>query len=81
MFQTVVELTERQDKALKMLAGTYRVTVEDLIRRSIDKFIESTPLDMAERRRRALSIVGRYHSGIGDLSIEHDKYLGDSYAE
>ena len=37
--------------------------------------------DMAELRRRALAAAGRFESGVPDLSIEHDRYLGDAPAE
>lgn len=36
--------------------------------------------DKAERRRRALAAVGRFRSGVADLSTEHDKYLEEAYA-
>lgn len=32
------------------------------------------------RRRRALSIVGAFSSGVDDLSVNHDKYLAEAYA-
>jgi Arc/MetJ-type ribon-helix-helix transcriptional regulator len=36
--------------------------------------------DKGERRRRALAAVGRFRSGVTDLSTAHDKYLEDAYA-
>ena len=36
--------------------------------------------DKAERRRRALAAIGRFRSGVTDLSTEHDKYLDEAYA-
>ena len=36
--------------------------------------------DREERRRRALSIVGAFSSGVDDLSINHDQYLAEAYA-
>ena len=35
--------------------------------------------DPAERRQRALAAAGRFHSGLQDLSGDHDKYLDDAY--
>lgn len=37
--------------------------------------------DIAERRQRAMAAAGRFESGVPDLSIEHDRYLGDAPAE
>lgn len=65
----------RHERKSKILEAGYQLTIQDLIRRRIDKLIKETPVDMAERRRRALSIVGRYRSGLRELSIEHDEYL------
>ncbi len=33
-----------------------------------------------ERKRRALSVIGQYTSGVDDLALEHDRYLEESYA-
>lgn len=35
--------------------------------------------DKAERRKRALAVVGRFRSDVTDLSTEHDKYLDEAY--
>jgi len=37
--------------------------------------------DIAERRQRAIAAAGRFESGVPDLSLEHDRYLGDAPAE
>jgi predicted DNA-binding protein len=44
------------------------------------KEISSDFIDPDERRRRALAAAGRFRSGISDISINHDKYLEDSYS-
>jgi hypothetical protein len=36
--------------------------------------------DPAERRRRAIAAAGRFHSGIADLSSDHDRYLDEAFA-
>ncbi len=40
----------------------------------------STSIDREERRRRALSIIGAFSSDVDDLSVNHDKYLAEAYA-
>lgn len=37
--------------------------------------------DIEERRRRAIAAAGRFHSGVVDLSSDHDRYLAEDYAE
>jgi len=52
---------------IKEEAGEYR------------KEIPSDFIDQDERRRRALAAAGRFRSGKSDISINHDKYLEESY--
>jgi len=35
--------------------------------------------DEDERRRRALAVVGKYRSGLSDVSRRHDEYLSDAF--
>jgi hypothetical protein len=36
--------------------------------------------DISELRRRAIAAAGRFRSDVGDLSVNHDKYLEGDYA-
>jgi hypothetical protein len=36
---------------------------------------------LTERRRRAIAAAGRFRSGAADLSSNHDRYLGEAFAE
>lgn len=45
------------------------------------KEIPTDLVDLKERRRRAIAAAGRFRSGIPDLSLKHDEYLGKAYAE
>ncbi len=40
----------------------------------------SDGIDREELRRRALSVVGAFSSDVDDLSVNHDKYLAEAYA-
>ncbi|MDO9288270.1 MAG: hypothetical protein Q7T83_05720, partial [Thermodesulfovibrionales bacterium] len=56
------------------------LSVAELIRQSVDNMIKSASfVDIEERRRRALAAVGRFSSGLRDLSREHDKYLAEAF--
>jgi hypothetical protein len=82
MIRTQIQLTEEQSRALKSLAARRGVPVAELIRQSVDSFIRSSAgLDDQERRRRAIAAAGKFHSGKGDVAVNHDDYLTEAYAE
>ncbi|MBN2169634.1 MAG: ribbon-helix-helix domain-containing protein [Actinobacteria bacterium] len=79
MIRTQVQLTEEQFEKLKNLAEHKKVSMAELIRQGVDRVLNSSvSLDDEERRRRALDIAGRFHSGKHDVSAEHDKYLSEA---
>jgi hypothetical protein len=47
--------------------------------------VAETPTETAihnqERKQRAIAAAGRFHSGLADLSVEHDRYLPEAYRE
>ena len=85
MKRTVVQLTEEQHRILKELAAEYHVSMSEMVRRSVDALAHNKPRARSreEIRRRALSWVGIAHDkdGMTDLSVNHDKYLEEIYAE
>ena len=82
MVRTQIQLTEDQSKTLKKMAREKNVAMAELIRRGVDMYIRAQEgLTLAERRQRALSIVGKFSSGVPDLGANHDKYLAEIYAE
>lgn len=81
MVRTQIQLTEEQCHRLKAIAANEGVSLAEMIRRSIDQFVRTrSQISQAEKRKRALAVVGRYASGDGDVSIEHDRYLAEIYA-
>ena len=82
MVRTQIQLTEDQARALKKIAQSRHLSVAELIRKAVDTVIKSSAIvDEADRRRRALEIVGRFGSGKRDISKEHDFYLADAYTK
>jgi hypothetical protein len=81
MVRTQIQLTEKQSRNLKRLAEKDNVSVAELIRRSVDDYIAArTELSLEEKKRRALSVMGQFESGLPDLGANHDKYLADAFA-
>lgn len=81
MVRTQVQLTHEQSVLLKAAAAEENVSMAELIRRSVDLFLERRQQrDEAELKRRALSVVGKYSSDAANVSVNHDAYLADAYA-
>jgi hypothetical protein len=82
MVRTQIQLTEEQTAQLKELAAHEGLSVAEIIRRSVDLYVRSRPfVNLDERKRNALSVVGKYSSGLTDISENHDAYLAETYAE
>jgi hypothetical protein len=80
MVRTQIQLTEDQAKALKKIARSRHLSVAEVIRKAIDAIIKSSSvIDIEERHKRAMEIVGRFGSGKRDISKKHDLYLTEAY--
>jgi hypothetical protein len=75
-------LTEEQVKALKKIALSRHLSIAELIRQAVDTVIRTnTTVDIEERRKRAIDIVGRFSSGKRDISRKHDTYLVEAFGK
>jgi predicted transcriptional regulator len=82
LIRAQIQLTDEQMRALKALAAARRTSVAKLIRQSVDELLRHAGgIDAADRRRRAIAAAGRFHSGQGDISTNHDDYLTEAYLE
>lgn len=76
MVRTQVQLMEEQAQRLKALAQEEGVSLAELVRRAVEAYLqEKANGGFAERAQRALAAVGRFASGLKDVSQEHDRYL------
>jgi post-segregation antitoxin (ccd killing protein) len=73
--RTQIQLTAEQAADLKRLAAARSVSMAAVIRDAVDAHLarERGP-SWEERVERALSHVGRFHSGLDDLAENHDEY-------
>jgi hypothetical protein len=69
-----IYLKPAQDQALRALAEREGVSLAELIRRSIDKYLAELPPEDDP----AMDLIGLGQSGRGDLSTNHDRYLAES---
>lgn len=82
MVRTQIQLTEEQVKALKKIALSRRLSIAEIIRQAVDTVIRTnTVVDIEERRKRAIDIVGRFSSGKRDISRKHDTYLIEAFGK
>ncbi len=84
MIRTQIQLTEEQHKFLKEKAAEYNVSMAELVRRGVDLLTEQeTKPSREELKRRALSVVGIASDvdGATEVSVNHDQYLAEIYAE
>jgi hypothetical protein len=82
MFRTQIQLTEEQARELRMLAHQSDLPIAELIRRAIDDLLaKSGHMSSHERKRRLMSIAGKYDSGLTDVARRHDDYLDEIYGQ
>jgi hypothetical protein len=80
MVRTQIQLTEDQAKALKKIAQSRHLSVAEIIRKAVDTVIKSSSvIDIEERQKKAMEIVGKFGSGKRDISKKHDLHLTEAY--
>ncbi|MBI5308896.1 MAG: ribbon-helix-helix protein, CopG family [Planctomycetes bacterium] len=82
MVRTQIQLTEEQVKSLKRIALSRHLSIAEIIRQAVDTVIRTNTLvDIEERRKRAIDVVGRFSSGKHDISRKHDTYLAEAFGK
>jgi len=80
MSQRDVVLDEEQAVELHRLAAEQGIEVADLVKEAVARWLRETHgVSYEERKRRALAALGRFSSGLHDISGEHDRYLEEAY--
>jgi hypothetical protein len=82
MVRTQIQLTEAQVAGLKQLAGQRQLSIAEIIRQAVDQVLQDAGAaqgNWEEKKRRALSVVGKFQSGLSDISEHHDAYLDEAY--
>ena len=81
MVRTQIQITAEQSRRLKQTAARRNVSIAQLIRQGIELVLagemEPSPED---RVARAKGVVGRFRSGLHDVSRRHDEYLDSAYS-
>lgn len=79
MVRTQIQLTEAQAKSLKRLAATSGKSMAQLVRLSVEAWLQRPRLeaDEADVGRRARAAAGRFRSKFKDVSRRHDRHLAE----
>jgi len=76
VIRTQIQLTEAQVQALKLLAGKERLSMAEIIRVSIDRFLRQEAQTANEAQIvMAREAAGKYGCGLADLAENHDQYF------
>jgi len=78
--RTQISLTEEQAQRLRGLARRRRTSMAALIRDAVDRAYPP-PGRTDGRWSKALNAVGGFHSGSSDVSVEHDRELGEAFRQ
>jgi hypothetical protein len=78
MVRTQVSLTDEQMRRLRAEARRRRMPIAAIVREAVDRAVPADPGERRAQFQRALTAVGRFDSGSGDVSARHDEIAGDS---
>ena len=77
MVRTQIQFTEQEHRRLRRLAAERHISIAALVRELVERNLSHGEAE--RRRQRALSAIGRFHSGKQDVSREHDRYLDEAF--
>jgi hypothetical protein len=77
MVRTQIQLTESQAKALKSIARKEGVSMAEVIRVAVDRFLQSGTSQKTESEQILLAkeAIGKYSCDRTDLAANHDRYF------
>jgi hypothetical protein len=79
MVRTQIQMEEDQIEWLRHKAKEKRMSVSQLIREGVEFYRTHEEQLPEDKKKKALAAVGRYASGISDISEKHDDYLAKAF--
>jgi len=77
-----IQLTDEQARQLRELAAAEGRSMAEVVRDVIDLLLRSRRCpDREVIKHRSLEALGRFHSGVTDLAVAHDRYLDEAFGE
>ena len=82
MTRIQIQLKEEQMEWLRQKAKEKNTSISQLIREGVDLIMKKEEMShRQEKKKRVLELVGRFSSGVSDVSYKHDIYLTQAYGE
>ena len=81
MLRTQIQMEEDQLKWLRVEARARGVSVSQLIREGVALFRAREERFPEDKKKRALSAVGRFSSGVSDVSERHNDYIAEAFSK
>jgi hypothetical protein len=79
MVRTQIQMEKDQIEWLRTKAKERRMSVSQLIREGVEFYRTHEERLPEDKKKKALAAVGRYASGISDISEKHDDYLAKAF--
>ena len=79
MLRTQIQIQKDQMQWLRETARKKGVSVSELIRKGVGFYREYEERLPEEKKRKARAAIGRYASGVADISAKHDDYLAEAF--
>ena len=81
MVRSQIQFPREQLESIRAIARSEGISIAEVVRRAVDHYAEHKVPASREKtlRSRARAVVGRYASGYGDTSTDHDRHLVDAY--
>ena len=77
MIRTQIQFEKKTYEKLKARSKASGDSISEIVRRSLDTTIEKQEAE--QKWARAFQSMGKFESGLSDLSEKHDEYLGDRW--
>lgn len=75
MIRRQIQLTKQQDDALREMAETRGVSIAEIVRQSVARYVVDHGAKNDDRLTRAMELIGKFSTGVRDLAANHDRYL------
>lgn len=76
--RTMVYLDASQMEALRRKARRERVSLAELIRRAVDRYLKPEPVSPPVPREAYEKLIGFFSDDATDVSERHDHYIGEA---
>jgi predicted CopG family antitoxin len=77
MIRAQIQLEEETYTRVKEMASVMHCSFSEVVRRSLSGTLSQN--QTVNSWKKSSSIIGKYRSGLGDLSQNHDRYLTDEW--